>query len=77
MRKALGRSVTHKTLFKNYETKLLPKHKTALKKLIEITNKKERIALVCFEADHHSCHRHKLVEHLQKTKAFKRAIIHL
>jgi hypothetical protein len=33
--------------------------------------------LVCFEADHHFCHRHTLIEHLQKNKTFKRTVIHL
>jgi uncharacterized protein (DUF488 family) len=77
MRKALGQSISRKTLFKKYESKLLPRQETAIKQLIELTNKKERIALVCFEADHHSCHRHKLVEYLQNIKTFKRAVIHL
>lgn len=77
MRKALSRGTSRKALFKTYESKLLPKQEVAIKQLIDLTNKKERIALVCFEADHHSCHRHKLVEYLQKIKAFKRAVIHL
>ena len=77
MRKGLGESVSHKTLFKTYESKLLPKQEAAIQQLIELTNKNERIALVCFEADHQSCHRHKLVEHLQNNKAFKRSVIHL
>ena len=77
MRKGLGESVSHKTLFKAYENKLLPKQETEIKQLIDLTNKDERIALVCFEADHNLCHRHTLIEHLQKTTAFKRAVIHL
>jgi uncharacterized protein (DUF488 family) len=77
MRKGLGESVSHKTLFKAYETKLLPKQETEIKQLIDLTNQNERIALVCFEADHHFCHRHTLIEHLQKNKSFKRAVIHL
>jgi uncharacterized protein (DUF488 family) len=77
MRKALGRGTSRKALFKTYESKLLPKQEIAIKQLIDLTNKKERIALVCFEADHQSCHRHKLVEYLQKIKAFKRTVIHL
>ena len=77
MRKGLGESVSHKNLFKAYENKLLPKQETEIKQLMDLTNKDERIALVCFEADHNFCHRHTLVEHLQKNKAFKRAVIHL
>ena len=77
MRKGLGESFSHRTLFKTYENKLLPKQELEIKRLIDLTNQRERIALVCFEADHHFCHRHTLVEHLQKDKSFKRAVIHL
>lgn len=77
MRKGLGESVSHKTLFKAYESKLLPKQEIEIKQLIDLTNQNKRIALVCFEADHLFCHRHSLVEYLQKNKAFKRAVIHL
>lgn len=77
MRKGLGESVSHKTLFTAHENKLLPKQETVIKQLIDLTNKDERIALVCFEADHNYCHRHTLTEHLQENKSFKRAVIHL
>ena len=77
MRKGLGESVSHKSLFKIYENKLLPKQETEIKQLIDLTNQNERIALVCFEADHNFCHRHILIEHLQKEKSFKRKVIHL
>jgi len=77
MRKGLGESVSHKTLFKAYETKLLPKQEIEIKQLLDLTKQNERIALVCFEADHLFCHRHSLVEHLQKNKSFKRTVIHL
>ncbi|MBI3169024.1 MAG: hypothetical protein HYZ22_11130 [Chloroflexi bacterium] len=45
--------------------------------MIDLTNRNERIALVCFEADHNFCHRHTLTEPLQKNKSFKRAVVHL
>ena len=77
MRKGLGESISHKTLFKAYKNKLLPKQEIEIKQLIDLTKQNERIALVCFEADHHFCHRHSLVEYLQKNKAFTRAVIHL
>ena len=38
MRKGLGESVSHKTLFKAYENKLLPKQETEIKQLIDLTN---------------------------------------
>jgi len=73
----LGESASHKALFKAYEAKLLPKQESEIKQLIDLTNQNERIALVCFEADHNFCHRHTLIEHLQKNKSFKRTVIHL
>ncbi|MBK6645172.1 MAG: hypothetical protein IPG44_05365 [Anaerolineales bacterium] len=45
--------------------------------MIDLTNQNERIALVCFEADHNFCHRHTLTKHLQQNKSFKQAVIHL
>jgi uncharacterized protein (DUF488 family) len=77
MRKGLGENVSHTTLFEEYESELLPQNEVQMKQLIDLTNQNERIALVCFEADHHFCHRHTLVKHLQKNKSFKRAVIHL
>jgi uncharacterized protein (DUF488 family) len=77
MRKGLGKSVSHTALFQKYETELLPKQEIEIKQLLDLTIQNERIALVCFEADHHFCHRHTLVEHLRKNKAFERAVIHL
>jgi len=77
MRKGLGESVSYETLFKEYENELLPERETEIKQLIDLTRQNERIALVCFEADHHFCHRHILIEHLQKNEAFKRTVIHL
>jgi len=77
MRKGLGESVSHKALFKVYATKLLPNHESEIRQLIDLTNQNERIALVCFEADHNFCHRHMLIEYLRENKSFKRAVIHL
>ena len=77
IRKGLGTKISHQTMFQKYKTKLLPKQVTAIEQLLDLTNKNERLALVCFEADHQFCHRHTLVEYLQKTKAFKRIVIHL
>jgi uncharacterized protein (DUF488 family) len=77
MRKGLGESVSRTTLFQKYETELLPKQGVGINQLLDLTSQNERIALVCFEADHRFCHRHTLVEYLQKDKAFQRTVIHL
>lgn len=77
MRKGLGASVSHTALFQKYETELLPQREVEIKQLLDLTNQDERITLVCFEADHHFCHRHTLVERLRKDKNFERTVIHL
>lgn len=77
MRKGLGQTVTHKKLFDKYETSLLPKQKEAKANLLSLISKHPRIALVCFERDHHFCHRHTLVENLKKEKTLSRSVIHL
>jgi len=77
MRKGLGETISHNALFRAYENNLLSKQEIKINQLIRLTNQNERIALVCFETDHNICHRHTLIEHLQKNKLFKRTVIHL
>jgi len=77
MRKGLGTSVSHETLFRIYETELLPDQEEAQKRLLGLIAEYSRIALVCFEADHHFCHRNTLVEHLQKKNALPSPVLHL
>jgi uncharacterized protein (DUF488 family) len=77
MRKGLGKSVSHEKLFQKYETDLLPHQKEAKTYLKSLISEYPRIALVCFEADHHYCHRYTLVEHLQKEKTILTPVIHL
>jgi len=77
MRKGLGASVSHKSLFQKYETELLPNHEEAQKRLLTLIAEYARVALVCFEADHHSCHRNTLVENLQKKIPLPSPVLHL
>ena len=77
MRKGLGKSVSHERLFQKYETELLPKQENAKTQLLDLIAKHPRVALVCFEADHHFCHRHTLVEHLQKEKVLAKPVKHI
>jgi uncharacterized protein (DUF488 family) len=77
MRKGLGRTLTHKKLFNKYASKILPKQEAAKEYLLKLIVKHSRIALVCFEADHHFCHRHTLVENLKKEGRLSKSIVHL
>jgi uncharacterized protein (DUF488 family) len=77
MRKGLGRSLTHKKLFEKYESRLLPKQEDAKGYLLDLIVQYPRIALVCFEANHHFCHRYTLIENLKKEKKLPKSVIHL
>ena len=77
MRKGLGESVSHERLFQIYKTKLLPEHEEAQKQLLNLIAEYSRIALVCFEADHHFCHRNTLIEYLQKKNPLPSPVLHL
>jgi len=77
MRKGLGESISHETLFQKYELELLPEHEEAQKKLLNLMKEHSRIALVCFEANHHFCHRNTLIEYLQKKNLLPSPVLHL
>lgn len=77
MRKGLGKDVSHETLFKIYEAELLPKQEEAKTQLLDLIAKYPRVALVCFEAEHIFCHRHTLVNHLQKKQSLQRPVAHI
>lgn len=77
MRKGLGTSVSHEQLFQKYETDLLPKQEEAQARLLDLIAKNSRVALICFEADYHFCHRHILVDHLLKEKVLAKPVNHI
>jgi len=77
MRKGLGTSLSHRSLFVTYKTELLPKQDDSIKRLKKLITENTRIALVCFEANHQFCHRHTLVEYLHNDKSFKTSVINL
>lgn len=77
MRKGLGINISHEQLFQKYETELLPKQEEAKIRLLNLIATFPRVALVCFEADHFSCHRSTLIEYLQKEKKLVKPIMHI
>jgi uncharacterized protein (DUF488 family) len=77
MRKRLGTSISYKRLFQKYERDLLPKQEKARMKLLDVIDKNTRIALVCFEADYNLCHRHTLIEYLQREEVLTKPIKHI
>jgi len=56
-RKQLNSKEDYEKLFKDYEENILPENKEALEELYKIFLLNNRIALMCFEADHNYCHR--------------------
>ncbi|RKY90674.1 MAG: DUF488 domain-containing protein, partial [Ignavibacteriae bacterium] len=76
MRKELKTPDDYKKLFKYYKKALLPKRRDSIKKVIEFFNQYNRIALTCFEAEHESCHRHKITQWLMQN-SFKTPINHI
>ena len=77
MRKGLGTSVSHESLFRKYETELLPEQEEAQKQLLGLIAEYPRIALICFEADHRFCHRNTLIDYLQSKKPLPSPFLHL
>lgn len=65
------------TLFKEYEVKTLPKNQHLIFKLLELLLSKKRIAITCFEADYHMCHRNKIVNAMTKLPEWRYEIHHI
>lgn len=76
LRKNLESQNDYEKLFENYAAKILPSNFDSIKKILELLNNYNRVTLTCFEADHKSCHRHKITEWLEK-HSFTDPIIHI
>jgi uncharacterized protein (DUF488 family) len=77
MRKGLGKCISYIALFQDYETVLLPQNEKAQSQLLDLIANFPRIALVCFEADSHFCHRHVLMDYMLKKRAIETPVLHL
>ena len=64
-------------LFSNYEKTVLVTQTEALKALLETYKKHKRIALTCFEKDHHQCHRSRLANKLTEVSEEDIELTHL
>lgn len=63
-RKELNSSQDYKKLFDDYVENTLPKKTNEIDRLSDLFMQEKRIALTCFEADYHCCHRSKTAEAL-------------
>jgi len=65
-RQDLSTKKDYEKLFKDYEKNILPERTKELEELNKIFITNKRIALMCFEAEHTSCHRSRTVQALAK-----------
>jgi len=76
-RQDLNSKAAYQDLFNYYSSQILPTHKAAIETLKAVVSDQERVAITCFEADYHFCHRHRLTEYLEKDPDFNTPIVHL
>lgn len=74
LRKNLKTSEDYEELFNNYASDTLPENVDALKKIVQLLKQYNRITLTCFEADHKSCHRHKITDWLTNNSHVEQVI---
>ena len=77
LRQTLAGIETYERLLKHYQCQILPAQIEAINRIQMLLFEHSRIALTCFEADHHFCHRHKITEHLGGMPDFHVKITHL
>jgi len=59
-------TITREKMFEKYAETILPKCKGEVLGLLDLA-KDHRLALLCFEADAHDCHRHFLAEQMKQS----------
>jgi uncharacterized protein (DUF488 family) len=62
LRKNLNGVQSYEKLFEYYASTILPEQQPAIDKIKKLLREHQRVALTCFEAEHHMCHRHKITE---------------
>jgi len=67
MRQELNSAEDYKKLFRAYR-KALPQKVESLQLLERLLKEHKRIALTCFEKEHHSCHRHCVSDYLENKR---------
>jgi uncharacterized protein (DUF488 family) len=76
-RKNLGTAESYRELFNFYDKEILPSNMVSITRLKGLFSQYHRLAIMCFEADYHSCHRHRITEFISNEGAFDVKIIHL
>lgn len=76
-RKNLNTQKDYDRLFEKYKKENLPNTLNTQKQILKIINKQKRIALTCFEANIHQCHRKHLGESIIRLSNSNLAIKHI
>ncbi len=76
-RKSLSTFEDYQQLFTHYEKTTLKREKSAIDEIITLFEKYTRIAITCFEADHHWCHRSCVADTLECHAGYHQAVTHL
>jgi uncharacterized protein (DUF488 family) len=76
-RKKLNTQDDYNSLFVEYKHLTLTNNLTDQQKIIDLLNVESRVAITCFEANIHQCHRFHLAESLQKFNKREYKIIHI
>lgn len=76
-RQELNTPSDYEQLFSEYEKTTLIQNTTDLQALAKLFQKAKRIALTCFESDHHSCHRSRTANALQILLPKNTPLVHL
>jgi uncharacterized protein YwgA len=76
-RQGLNTQSDYDKLFAEYRRKTLKETAEQQQTLIDLVNQYKRVAITCFEANIHQCHRKHLAENIQKNPQFKYDIKHI
>ncbi|WP_438710463.1 DUF488 domain-containing protein [Aquimarina muelleri] len=76
-RRSLNTQSDYDILFEEYKNNKLTTTENTQQKILELLQKKGRIALTCFEANACQCHRKPLSESISKHKEFKYKLEHI
>ena len=76
-RKNLNTQADYDALLTQYENTVLVEQHQAIEQVLAAYSKNRRIALTCFEKDHHQCHRSRLATRLSRLSNKEIPLIHL
>lgn len=76
-RQELNTDADYRALFDEYERTTLSEQQGALERLMQLANERGRIAITCFEAEPHQCHRSRIASTLREREDFTIPIKHI